>query len=648
MKIVSLSLSIAKMLVILIAITTVNVVAFNIDSSGTTANDIYEYLGPLSGIYAGGNNRFFEVSDSVRVHFDGDFDLDGKMFNGSVEIEAFLTRTTFVGKIDEGVMQGDAEISKVQSTSSAEFYSGVFNGRDFDYCNYVNSGTGVIYYGNMVDGFFEDDSAIYTGPLHQIFDGDLSFWGAEGPILDFSPIHFDGNDTAYYKGGIHCGRVSGVGSLFIIHDGDTLTYHGEFLEGKFNGIGTLKYGNYYSCEGHFTKGFFAGMGEITSRYFNRVFDQCPYIPAGDGMLRVKGLWAGITGLSDFFRVGVDSGETLTLQFANGEIRELSLAQELTRRIGGSNFGFWLTSNKELYDNLLTGAAIIDGGACIGSIVFPATASVTGPICGIGFFAVAGLSIVGEAVLMFNAIETNCYSDECVDDAWVNYAKKEIPEVIMLGLPYALGRFGKVAIASERALKSETVIKELDGLSKIRLPKWKEIDIVNDRLAFKQSVLEETGKSFRDGFVEYFVRLKNSGREDLIKDLWSNHKNFIKNSGIRAGGQHEWLEADKFVDYLVNPKWGKDGVLLAYTLPKLTQKTSEVIFRNGGAHTIYDATKNRMVPGPQSGRFHNELSNEITSCGNASCVFSMVNAFAKRTLTKDSYKAYVDIEQVVLQ
>ena len=249
-------------------------------------------------------------------------------------------------------------------------------------------------------------------------------------------------------------------------------------------------------------------------------------------------------------------------------------------------------------------------------------------------------------------------------SWKDYGKEQLVNAAFFAMPFGIGKIGEIvtpflkfAVGALKegkyaraivASKNAKVVKELGKMPKIVLSRSREIDIVSDRLAFKQAVVDYTGKSFREGFVEFFVRLKNSGREDLIKSIWNSHKTFIKESGIRAGGVHEWLEAENFVDFLVNPKWGKDGVYLAYMTTKMVQKTGNVAFKNGGAHQVYDATRGRYVPGPNSKSFHNRLGEKIAECTNKACVFRAVNEHAEKWLVGDAYKEYVGIERAALQ
>ena len=61
-----------------------------IESEGS--EKVYEYYGPLSAIYGGKSNQFFDGSDTVRVIFEGELEGE-KMANGYAEVEAVNTRT---------------------------------------------------------------------------------------------------------------------------------------------------------------------------------------------------------------------------------------------------------------------------------------------------------------------------------------------------------------------------------------------------------------------------------------------------------------------------------------------------------------------------------------------------------------------------
>jgi len=633
-----------------------------IESEGS--ENLYEFYGPLSAIYGGESNQFFDGSDTVHVVFKGEL-AGGKMANGFAEVEAVNTQTIYQGSVENGVMQDEsAEVTIIHSDTSTEFYKGRFNGLDFDSCIYTNTGMAELYTGRKVHGAFNDTDAVFMGPLSRIYDGSFEEYAMESGFFDFEPIPFNENDEAIYFGPLNDGRVAGTGVLIVVHEGDSIFYHGQFENAKVHGIGDIAVGDLYAYSGHFADGQIAGLGEISSSHFSDMFTQSGLIPYESGELNIKGIWSGHTGLSKYFRATNESGDTVKLVFDEGEIKELSWLQKAGSWVSGLWFVGKLEEHHALFQKIITGAAIVDAGFCVSSLVVPASAPVAGPVCGVGFFTIAGLEALELTLLSFRAIDRQCYGDDCVEASWKDYGKAQLLNAAFVAMPFGVGKIGELAtpflksaagalkegkyaraIASSKNAK---VVAELEKMPKIEIPRSREIDIINDRLALKQAVVDYTGKNFREGFVEFFVRLKNSGREDLIKSIWNSHKTFIKESGIRAGGVHEWLEAENFVDYLVNPKWGKDGAYLAYMTTKMVQKTSNVAFKNGGAHQVYDAARGRFVPGPNSKSFHNRLGEKIAECTNKECVFRSVNEHAEKWLTGNAYKEYVGIEGAVLQ
>ena len=632
-----------------------------IESEGS--ENVYEFYGPLSAIYGGGRNQFYDGSDTVRVVFEGELESSGKMGNGYAEVEAVNTRTIYQGRVENGVMQDEsAEVTIIHSDTSSEFYKGRFNGLDFDSCIYTNTGMAELYTGRKVHGAFNDTDAVFMGRLSRIYDGSFKDYATESGFFDFEAVPFNENDEAIYFGPLSDGRVAGTGVLIVVHDGDSIFYYGQFENAKAHGIGDIAVGDLYAYSGHFADGQIAGLGEMSSTHFSNMFTQSNFIPYESGELNIKGIWSGHAGLGEYFRVANEGGDTVKLRFDEGEIKELGMLQKLGSRISDWWIAEKLEQHNDLFQKIIAGSAIVDAGFCVSSLVVPASAPVAGPVCGVGFFTIAGIEAAELTILSFRAIDKQCYSDDCVESSWKDYGKAQLLNAAFVAMPFGIGKIGELAApllkSAASALKegkyamaiaaseNAKVVEELGNLPKIVISRSREIDIINDRLAFKQAVVDYTGKSFRDGFVEFFVRLKNSGREDLIKKIWSSHKNFIKESGIRAGGVHEWLEAENFVDYLVNPKWGEDGAYLAYMTTKMVQKTGNVAFKNGGAHQVYDAVRGRYVPGPNSKSFHNRLGERINACSNKECVFGVVDEHARTWLTKNAYKEYVDIERAV--
>lgn len=142
------------------------------------------------------------------------------------------------------------------------------------------------------------------------------------------------------------------------------------------------------------------------------------------------------------------------------------------------------------------------------------------------------------------------------------------------------------------------------------------------------------------FQEFFIRLSIENKEQ-VELLLDNPviKEYIKKA-IRKSGEgsvHEWLMTKNFKDFLINPKWGKDGSFMALALTKLVQKTENVIFKTGGGHVCSGRANSAA-----SAAFHNGLSKVIDKCSSKEEVFVAIKRYAKNNLSEDSYKEFVQI------
>ena len=140
-------------------------------------------------------------------------------------------------------------------------------------------------------------------------------------------------------------------------------------------------------------------------------------------------------------------------------------------------------------------------------------------------------------------------------------------------------------------------------------------------------------------IEFFVRLKQSSHPEYVDKILSNPtiKKKMEDALRGQGYQHEWLMVKNFKDFLLNPKWGKEGDFLAAALPKLTQKTDNVIFKVGGKHGSENST-----------RFHLGLAKVIENSQSVEELFVNIRRYAKQNLTTDAYNEFLNILEQVFE
>ena len=140
-------------------------------------------------------------------------------------------------------------------------------------------------------------------------------------------------------------------------------------------------------------------------------------------------------------------------------------------------------------------------------------------------------------------------------------------------------------------------------------------------------------------IEFFIRLKQSKHPEYVEKILSNPEIVAKMEGaLRGQGyMHEWLMVKNFKDFLLNPKWGKEGDFLALALPKLTQRTDNVIFKVGGKHGSTNSTK-----------FHNGLAKVIDQSSSIEELFVNIRRYAKQNLSTSAYNDFLRIFEQTLE
>ena len=178
----------------------------------------------------------------------------------------------------------------------------------------------------------------------------------------------------------------------------------------------------------------------------------------------------------------------------------------------------------------------------------------------------------------------------------------------------------------------------------------------DSIRQSPSVLDDlvqnyTGKKFSEGFLEFFARLHPS----QVEEIWNYSKavrDFIKNKGIRAGGVHEWLLCEKFCEFLTDPKWGKDGKVLAALMSKLTQKTGSVYMENveiimkDGTKKVFPKWTHELEsmmtlgnPKNPNSLIHNAIRDAIEKSSSAEELLVNLDSMVKQKFSKETYAEF---------
>lgn len=173
---------------------------------------------------------------------------------------------------------------------------------------------------------------------------------------------------------------------------------------------------------------------------------------------------------------------------------------------------------------------------------------------------------------------------------------------------------------------------------------KELDMVRQEPKFLgELVYNYTGKSFGEGFLEFFIRLSKQNPKQA-NEIWNYSKairDYIKNKGIRAGGVHEWLMCDNFMDFLTNPKWRKDGAYLAKCLSTLVQSTDSVYMKNvrigGIRYKKWSHKMEEKIFG--NGKIHDLIKKVVKEAENTEDFFIKLNKMVKENFSKETYKNF---------
>lgn len=160
---------------------------------------------------------------------------------------------------------------------------------------------------------------------------------------------------------------------------------------------------------------------------------------------------------------------------------------------------------------------------------------------------------------------------------------------------------------------------------------------------KELVKELTDREFKDGYLEFFIRLtKNNPNQ--AQEIWNYSKavrDVIKDA-IRPGGTHEWLMCENFIDFLTDPKWRREGPYLAKILSVLTQNTNDVylILRDGTkwTHTLESQMTFGRASNPKA-LIHNLIRNVIKKSNSTEDMLVNLEKMVKEKYPKEVYEKF---------
>lgn len=193
--------------------------------------------------------------------------------------------------------------------------------------------------------------------------------------------------------------------------------------------------------------------------------------------------------------------------------------------------------------------------------------------------------------------------------------------------------GKIAKSSLKA--SVDAMKQLPG---IRLSTT-QLDMIRQTPSYMENLVKEmTGKEFRDGYLEFFIRLTKSNRDQAI-ELWNYSmkvRDYIKNKAIRPGKTHEWLMCENFMDFLTDPKWRKEGTYLAKALSVLVQKTDDVYI------IIEDGTKwTHTMEKFGNGIIHDKIREVVKNSNSAEELLVNLEDMVRKNFPKEVYEKFAN-------
>ena len=604
--------------------------------------------------------------------------------DGSWHGDGVLKTNTFnyIGCWENNLPEGYGEIF----FSDSSFYKGNWSdGKrdDWGECLFANNDA---YYGEWINDL-PNGEGVYRFHDGSFYDGD---WrnGLQDGLGKFVTQNFG------YEGEWSEGWANGVGRFTYsngdVYDGQVVenerygqgtyyyengnVYDGEFVDDTFNGLGVFYFSDGSWYEGEFKNGKICGDGTYNFE------DE-------GGIVSITAVWDGSNSFPNKASIVFPNGDMYEGKIIDGKPTDDGIWFTAD---GKQHNAAWMAQFSEFYDAhrkainrgviiagvALTVAAIaLPGGWAVAAMVVNTTINVADATTSIANEAYKGnySAAVSETAINVAFIAAPAVLRKPARKAAVvlSASAKQIgkavkPVMSAIGGSKAVRQVVKVVKGKAGKIEKKILKAVPEKLKKAKPQKsfqshWlatrlaktlikKKLDEIEKKGAIKLTQLEmqqlqEYPKEYirhfilaktgnKKSFQEFFIRLA-MGDKNQVKELLSipEIRQFVDRS-IRhsgEGGVHEWLMTKNFEDFLTNPKWGDDGHFLALALTELVQKTSRVLFKNGGQHHMAN-----------SGRFHLELAKVIENCSTKEELFIAIHRFAKQWLTNESYQEFCQI------
>ena len=634
-------------------------------------NDGSKYVGEWKNGKWNGSGVFTSVLDTLSGQFDeGAFSDFAKILRKNMAYEGCFYRnrpdgygtilypgnTQYSGYWSEGEICGDGEMIY----SNGDVYVGEWDHNEFNgWGRYSYASNGDIYEGQWKDGL-QDGLGNYISSKFE-YKGEWQ----EGWINGKGTMIYPNGE--YYDGDFVENERYGEGTY---HFNSGNTYEGEWVDGKFNGFGTFFYadGNYY--EGSFRNGKIEGDGTLHIKINGQ---EVAVTASWDGTTKIPNMASVLMPNGDLYEGELKNGmptsnghwvsaETLAVKAAVHEMNEFYKRHQETFNIVVQITSACLTIAEfaVLFTPLAPIApalALANKGLIAADIALRTTSAtidateayesgqdLSGVITDWG----KGVAIDAALIVLPKVLKTS--PARKLGARLSSYAKKggkvadlKIQKNKVFGKTINVVKDAKTGIQEMKFVPSKVrqgfrkakkftshYLRRKIEKSKLYADYLKILQKGPIKLSEKEMKyfleegnirsLIETYTGDKKNFQEFFIRLAQ-GDKNQVKALINNGKirgyvdNAIRNYG-GEGEKHEWLMTSKFLDFLTNPKWGKDGPFLAMAQTKLVQRTANIRLKNGGRHpttVIEDGVKKRIYNSSESAKWHNELARVIDKC-----------------------------------